>query len=55
MDYRDILSWTRARLQVPSIAVHRKYVEAGLMFGLHLSGYNQALGFKGAVRPAFRG
>ena len=42
MDYRDILAWTRARLNIPSIAVHRKYIEEGLMFGLLLSGYNQA-------------
>ncbi len=42
MEYKEIMSWTRARLQVPSIAVHRKYIEEGLMFGLLLSGYNQA-------------
>ena len=42
MDYRDILAWTRDTLNVPSIAVHRKYIEEGLMFGLLLSGYNQA-------------
>ncbi len=42
VDYRVILAWTRARLKIPSITFHRKYVEEGLMFGLLVSGYNQA-------------
>ncbi len=42
VDYREILAWTRSRLKIPSITFHQKYVEEGLMFGLLVSGYNQA-------------
>ncbi|MEA1924013.1 MAG: ABC transporter substrate binding protein [Pseudomonadota bacterium] len=42
VDYRDILAWTRPRLKIPSVTFHQKYIEEGLMFGLPVSGYNQA-------------
>ncbi|MBN2809233.1 MAG: hypothetical protein JXR80_07040 [Deltaproteobacteria bacterium] len=42
VDYREVLAWTRARLTIPSSAFMRKYVEEGLMFGMLVSGYNQA-------------
>ena len=42
VDYRDILTWTRARLKIPSVTFHQKYIEGGVMFGLLVSGYNQA-------------
>ena len=42
VDYRDILAWTRPRLKIPSVTFHQKYIEEGLMFGLLVSGYNQA-------------
>ncbi|MEA3333663.1 MAG: ABC transporter substrate binding protein [Pseudomonadota bacterium] len=42
VDYRDILAWTRLRLKIPSVTFHQKYIEEGLMFGLPVSGYNQA-------------
>lgn len=42
VDCREILSWTRAHLNIPSIAALRKYLQEGVMYGLFLSGYNQA-------------
>ncbi len=42
VDYREILAWTRPRLNIPSVTFHQKYIEEGLLFGLPVSGYNQA-------------
>ncbi|MCD6534568.1 MAG: hypothetical protein J7L25_10910 [Deltaproteobacteria bacterium] len=42
IDYRDILAWTKPRLKIPSVTFHQKYIEEGLLFGLPVSGYNQA-------------
>ena len=42
VDCRDILAWTRPQLKIPSVTFHQKYIEEGLLFGLLVSGYNQA-------------